>query len=132
MQGSYLPQSLDCYFVLAYNQYMMLITNLSALLEVKFLTELHHKHQVNLYGLCDEKGKQILVYKLIPKGNLVDHFLGECCYVVILANATLCLPYYVYKQVHLACINKHHNVPTLQTPHTRMVNAFILDQDLNT
>ncbi|KAJ8763681.1 hypothetical protein K2173_003153 [Erythroxylum novogranatense] len=45
--------------------------------EVMLLGRLHHRNLVNLVGYCAEKGRNILIYVYMSKGNLASHLYCE-------------------------------------------------------
>ena len=46
------------------------------LAEVEMLSRLHHRHLVNLIGICIEDRNRSLVYELIPNGSVESHLHG--------------------------------------------------------
>ncbi|CAA3028499.1 serine threonine- kinase CCR3 [Olea europaea subsp. europaea] len=41
--------------------------------ELAFLSRLHHKHLVRLFGYCEERDERLLVYEFMKNGALYDH-----------------------------------------------------------
>ncbi|KAK6145502.1 hypothetical protein DH2020_022322 [Rehmannia glutinosa] len=41
--------------------------------ELAFLSRLHHKHLVRLFGYCEERDERLLVYEYMKNGALYDH-----------------------------------------------------------
>ncbi|KAK9089965.1 hypothetical protein Sjap_023142 [Stephania japonica] len=44
--------------------------------EVRYLSSIHHRNLVSLLGYCQENGQQMLVYEYIPSGSISSHLHG--------------------------------------------------------
>lgn len=77
--------------------------------EIKFLSQIRHKHLVSLIGYCEDQSEMILVYEYMEKGPLKDSLYGSN------------MPFLTWKQRLEICVGAARGLYYLHTGYSQSV-----------